>query len=57
MMRRDRDGAFFLVDFGACTHIREGDAAEKPIGTPGYMAPEAQAGNSCCESGRLMVSI
>jgi ankyrin repeat protein len=49
VMRRDRDGVFFLVDFGACTY-ESAERSEKLIGTPGYMAPEAQSGNSCCES-------
>ena len=49
VMRRDRDGVFFLVDFGACTYETD-ERQQKLIGTPGYMAPEAHAGNSCCES-------
>lgn len=49
VMRRERDGVFFLVDFGACTYETD-ERSQKLIGTPGYMAPEAHAGNSCCES-------
>eukprot|EP00041_Stephanoeca_diplocostata_P032123 m.1020733 g.1020733 ORF g.1020733 m.1020733 type:complete len:1577 (+) comp24090_c0_seq1:134-4864(+) len=52
IMRRDRDGVFFVIDFGACTTATATgrDDSHRIIGTPGYMAPETYHGKSCCES-------
>lgn len=50
IMRRETDGIFFVVDFGACTTHATDDLVPKLIGTKGYMAPESSAGRCCCES-------
>jgi len=49
IMRRDADGQYFVIDFGASGTVNRSED-HKIIGTPGYMAPEVQLGKACCES-------
>lgn len=48
-MRREVDGRFYVIDFGASSSTAESED-HKAIGTPGYMAPEVSRGKGCCES-------
>jgi len=52
LIRRDRDGKIFLIDFGAVKEITnmtlsegQGNVLTIAIGTPGYMASEQQRGD------------
>lgn len=62
IIRRTSDGLLFLIDFGAVkASIGSLNTAQSPltvsIGSPGYMAPEQQAGRPCFASDLYAVGI
>lgn len=50
LLRRTRDSAIFLIDFGAVKELSAGGSATAAVGTVGYMALEQRRGQPCYAS-------
>ncbi len=57
LIRRESDDRIVLIDFGAVKAFIPSDSLTVSVGSPGYIAPEQQAGRPCLASDLYSVGI